>query len=79
MKNDLHLAYKTTFNHPLHRPAAEAVAVERGIDNRKRSESQITWLAYRFLTITVMVGVAEVTLQPHRQTTISLTRAPCRH
>ncbi|VFR13443.1 hypothetical protein SPFM14_00108 [Salmonella phage SPFM14] len=37
-ENDLHLAYKTTFNHPLHLSSPEAVAVERGIDNRKRSE-----------------------------------------
>ncbi|VFR11750.1 hypothetical protein SPFM8_00118 [Salmonella phage SPFM8] len=55
MKNDLHLAYKTTFNHRVAGPAAEAVAVERGIDNRKPCRPQITWLAYRFLTITVMV------------------------
>ncbi|VFR12414.1 hypothetical protein SPFM10_00115 [Salmonella phage SPFM10] len=32
------LAYKTTFNHPLHLSSPDSVPVERGIDNRKRSE-----------------------------------------
>ncbi|VFR13148.1 hypothetical protein SPFM12_00118 [Salmonella phage SPFM12] len=54
MKNDLHLAYKTTLMVGVAGPAAEAVAVERGIDNRAPCRPQITWLAYRFLTITVV-------------------------